>query len=102
MKLKGVKDSKIDKKRKKKKKLKAQPENETAGDEAETAEATTEGEESLGAGRSGEASAPLTIGKTEAERRHEEMKRKRVCKRPWPPLYWHKNAPGRLTASVFV
>jgi protein FAM32A len=87
LKLKGVKDSKIDKKRKKKK-VKAQPENETAGDKAATAEATTEGEEhlvksreeSLGTRRDGEASAPLIIGKTEAERRHEEMKRKRVCK----------------------
>ena len=44
LKLKGVKDSKVDKKRKKKKSVKVQPENETAGDKSTTAEATTGGE----------------------------------------------------------
>ncbi|KAI9784597.1 MAG: hypothetical protein M1839_001819 [Geoglossum umbratile] len=88
LKLKGVKDSKVDKKRKKKK-VKAQPENETASDNIATAEATTEGEKrsvksregSLGAIANGEASTPLIIGKTEAERRHEEMRRKRLDER---------------------
>ena len=87
MKLKGVKDSKVDKKRKKKK-VKAQPENENVRDNATTTEASTEEEKPLvksreaplGAAKGGEASIPLAIGKTEAERRHEEMKRKRVCK----------------------
>ena len=83
LKLKGVKDSKVDKKRKKKK-AKAQPENETI-DQTTTAEAGEEHpvrsrEGSLGIRASGEVSTALIVGKTEAERRHEEMRRKRVCK----------------------
>ncbi|KAH0545152.1 hypothetical protein FGG08_000764 [Glutinoglossum americanum] len=89
LKLKGVKDSKVDKKRKKKK-VKAQPENETTSNQATAEEDMTAGEEkrpeasrdgSLGARASSEASAPLMIGKTEAERRHEEMKRKRIIQK---------------------
>ncbi|KAI9866079.1 MAG: hypothetical protein M1813_001640 [Trichoglossum hirsutum] len=89
LKLKGVKDSKVDKKRKKKK-VKAQPENETASDQqpAERTSTTDEGggadesrEGSTGASISREASAPSSIGKTEAERRYEEVRRKRLDER---------------------
>jgi protein FAM32A len=89
LKLKGVKDSKITKK-KKSKKSKAQPENERAGDQAPSAggeSSAAAGEESLarksregslGARVNSGSPAPVIVGKTEAERRHEEMKRKRV------------------------
>ncbi|KAH0565064.1 hypothetical protein GP486_001546 [Trichoglossum hirsutum] len=85
LKLKGVKDSKVDKKRKKKKAAKVQPENETDGDQSSTTKNATTADESgggsAGASDGREASAASSLGKTEAERRHEEMRRKRLDER---------------------
>jgi protein FAM32A len=77
LKLKGVKDSKIDKKKKKKKKTE---DSDSISKSAEVVASDKDGEDALGA--EGSAEKPPTThtgaGKTEAERRHEEMRRKRV------------------------
>lgn len=74
LKLKGVKDGRVEKKKKKKKEKK----------EGEVATADAEREASAGAEARGEEEdvderGYRLVGKTEAEKRYEEAKRKRVC-----------------------
>jgi protein FAM32A len=78
LKLKGVQGSKIDKKKKKKRKKKEGEEEEAkpATPEA-TADVTESGTAADAEGRH-ESDGAAYVGKTEAERRHEEMRRKRV------------------------
>lgn len=95
LKLKGVKDSKVDKKKKinkKKHKRRQTEDGSSASAKMEALEGTDNagadegdgGEESgkveVDGGEEGEeGGATIIRGKTEAERRHEEMRRKRVC-----------------------
>lgn len=75
LKLKGVKDGRVEKKKKKKKEKK----------EGEVATADAEREASAGAEARGEEEEDVDekgyrlVGKTEAEKRYEEARRKRVC-----------------------
>ena len=89
LKLKGVKDSKIDKKKKKKRKqVEDDPSKEPAeiakgqGELLDTNAASKPSERTLGEALAEEDAEnegrPLGAGKTEAERRHEERRRKRV------------------------
>ena len=93
LKLKGVKDAKVDKK-KKKKKAKAgdtpEPTSTPSADSGAPPDAETNRNDDDGSGSrevgSGTEIIPEdgpSVGKTETERRHEEMKRKRVCELGW-------------------
>jgi protein FAM32A len=81
LKLKGVKDAKIDKKRKKKKQPKAEGNND---DLAGSSSAEASGDRLAATNEENEiqperkANEKSSDGKTQAERRHEEMRRKRV------------------------
>jgi protein FAM32A len=80
LRLKGVKDSRIDKKKKKKKEkkdaeaFKSVAKNEKAGERSLDKVLASEDEK-----EKEEESLPAGAGKTEAEKRHEERRRKRVC-----------------------
>lgn len=79
LKLKGVKDSKVEKKKKKKK---PKPETETEDTEKQPTSNKHEGNEVEDPTRETDQDAMALdvafVGKTEAERRHEEMRRQRV------------------------
>jgi protein FAM32A len=86
LKLKGVKDSKVDKKKKKKKKtedsdstLKSKDKKSIEVDEL--LESTSDARRKDNEIEEPEDTSPIPTGagKTEAEKRHEEMRRKRVC-----------------------
>ncbi len=82
LKLKGVKDSKIDKK--KKKKRKAAEDSDVPSKSKEPATTDQDGDEKTGESEELEELGAVVMGsgKTGAEMRHEEMKRKRVRDSP--------------------
>lgn len=109
MKLKGVTDSKVDKKKKKKKTKKdnkekedtllnpaddvASPVRDQDQDQAASAsnDKSTERPDATGSPIDG-----AYVGKTEAEKRHEEMRRKRVCWHCASSLHGHPIERSRL------